>query len=400
MSAGVRTHPAPGAGSPDNPRGTLALLLTGSVLAQVATGGGRVAVPLFALHLGASTFMVGSVMACYAVLSSFLAIRSGRLVDRIGPRWPLIVGLAGQAAGLAIPAFWHSIWALALAAAVMGPCGGLFLLAVNSTTGRISGETNRASNFSTVSISQSVSQFAGPPIAGALIDFAGHPTAFAVLAAIGAGTVALLLAFRSRFPAGGTQAAVAAARVGDLLRHPALRPIFIVCTLLPIGWELFFFFVPLHGHALDLSATSIGFVYSSLSVTVIASRAAVPWLVQRVSDWTLLAIALGTEGLVFMLFPLTWNAASMMAMAIVLGTGMGLSHPVMLALLYRTAPPGRQGEAMGIRSTTIFAAQIVGPLTLGAISTGAGLAAALWPFSLLLLAGCRYAYARRSHVAS
>ena len=56
--------------------------------------------PLFALQLGASTFTVGAVMACYALLSSFLSIHAGRLVDRIGPRCPIVLGMAGQACGL------------------------------------------------------------------------------------------------------------------------------------------------------------------------------------------------------------------------------------------------------------------------------------------------------------
>jgi MFS family permease len=81
----------------------------------------------------------------------------------------------------------------------------------------------------------------------------------------------------------------------------------------------------------------------------------------------------------------------MMATAIVLGAGMGLSHPVLLALLYRSAPPGRQGEAMGVRSTMIYASQIGTPLLLGSLGAGLGLAGALWPFAVVLLAGCRYA---------
>jgi len=373
-------------------RAALPVLIGAQTLGQLASGGGRIAVPLFALHLGASTFTVGAVVACYALLSSFLSIHAGRLVDRIGPRWPIVLGMAGQAFGLAIPALWHSVWGLALSAAIMGPCGGLFLIAVNKTAGLISDERSRAGTYSWISISQSVAQFAGPPLAGLLIDHSSHPIAFSALAAIGAATAIALVGLRHRIPGAGQGSPTATPRLRELLALPRLRPVFIVCALLPIGWELFFFFVPLHGTALGLSATSIGLVFSCLSITVIASRAAVPWLVKRVSDWTLIAIALGTAGAVFLMFPFTQSTAAMMATAVILGAGMGLSHPVMLALLYRMAPGGRQGEAMGIRSTMIFAAQIVAPLGLGAISAGMGLAPALWPFALLLLAGSRYSH--------
>lgn len=370
--------------------------MTASVLAGLGTGGGRVAVPLFALELGASSLTVGVIMACFAVLSTFLSIPCGRLVDRVGPRWPVVIGLAGQATALLIPSLWHSLWALAIGAAVMGPSSALFLIAMNNAVGLVSNDTSRAGNYSWIGMTQATSQFAGPPLAGLLIDHGGHPLAFAVLCGIGSMTALLLAAMRRRIPTGGSAAPSRKARLAELLMHPGLRPVFVACGLPPFSWELFFFYVPVHGHELGLSATAIGVVFTSMSITVFASRAAVPWTLKRVGEWPLLAAAQFSAGIVFLLFPFTGNVVQMVLLAGVLGAGMGPSLPVALSLLHRTAPPGRQGEALGVRSTMINSAQVVAPLMLGGLSATLGLAAALLPFSLMLLAGSRYTYTRGS----
>jgi hypothetical protein len=73
---------------------------------------------------------------------------------------------------------------------------------------------------------------------------------------------------------------------------------------------------------------------------------------------------------------------------------MGISQPVMLSIMYASSPPGRQAEVLGMRSTALNAVQIVSPLMLGAMTAGIGLAAAMWPFAVLLLGGAHFCVKR------
>ena len=61
----------------------------------------RILVSLFAIELGAPQYMIGVMIALYAVFPAMLAVYAGRLADRIGPRWPLIGGTAGGVIGYA-----------------------------------------------------------------------------------------------------------------------------------------------------------------------------------------------------------------------------------------------------------------------------------------------------------
>jgi MFS family permease len=46
---------------------------------------------LFALELGASEFTTGVLMSLFALLPAVLSVSAGRLIDRAGPRRPLLL---------------------------------------------------------------------------------------------------------------------------------------------------------------------------------------------------------------------------------------------------------------------------------------------------------------------
>jgi MFS family permease len=72
-----------------------------------------------------------------------------------------------------------------------------------------------------------------------------------------------------------------------------------------------------------------------------------------------------------------------MALSFLLGLGLGASQPVIMALLYEASPHGRQGEAVGIRTTMLNISQTFIPLASGAISVALGMA----PVFALIAAG-------------
>jgi MFS family permease len=84
----------------------------------------RILVSLFAINLGAEQYVIGLMIALYALFPALLAVYSGRLSDRIGPRIPMIAGSAGLVAGLLIPYAWPTMTALGISAAFFGDSSG------------------------------------------------------------------------------------------------------------------------------------------------------------------------------------------------------------------------------------------------------------------------------------
>jgi MFS family permease len=78
-------------------------------------------------------------------------------------------------------------------------------------------------------------------------------------------------------------------------------------------------------------------------------------------------------GVAYLLFPLVSSVPLLMALSFLLGMGLGASQPVIMALLYEASPHGRQGEAVGIRTTMLNMSQTFIPLASGAISVAIGM---------------------------
>jgi MFS family permease len=363
-----------------------------NALAHLAFVGSRMATTLFALQLGASEFTTGVLMALFALLPMFLSVGSGRLIDRVGPRRPILISLGALALAVALPFFLPYLPVLYVSSTLLGVSFLFVHIGMNSVFGALGTPEQRAMNFSWLALGFSVSATLGPLVAGFAIDWLGHARAFLLLAAFPAAAFAML-ALRKRPMPRPERGPPREGRSGalDLMRVPSLRATFIVSGLLAMGWDIYSFLLPLYGARLGLAAASIGVIMATFSAATFVVRLAMPLFARRVRHWVLIAGALALSGASYVLFPFAESVPLLMAISFVLGLGLGCAQPVIMAVLYDASPPGRQGEAVGVRTLMLNASHTVIPLASGAISAAIGMAPAFWSLSALLLAGAWYA---------
>lgn len=376
---------------------TLYFLIFITLLNHSAFAGSRVAVSLYAIHLHATPFTVGALMALYAVLPMLLAVSMGRLIDRIGTRFPMLLGSVSVGAGTLLPYLWHNLGALYPASVLIGSGFMMYQVAAQNSIGYLGRPEDRAMTFSLASLGFSVSGFTGPMIAGFGIDSIGHIATFAVFAAFPIVPIAVLGLNRLRLPQPHAHTASlepGRRRIADLLRHRGLRPIFLASALLAAAWDMFNFAIPIYGSRIGLSASSIGLVLGSFSVATFVIRGLLPAISRRLTPWRLLTVSLGTAAAAFFLFPMLERAALLMVVAFLLGLGLGMSQPMVMSLLHNIAPPGRVGEAIGVRMSLVNFSQTVMPLLFGALGTALGMAPVFWATALLLSTGSFYARRR------
>ena len=376
---------------------TLYLLIFITLLNHSVFAGTRVSASLFAIHLNATPFTVGVLMALYAMLPMFFAVSMGRMTDRIGARLPMLAGSIAIACGAILPFLWPGMTSLYFASVLIGSGFMMYQVAAQHIIGYIGKPEDRPMNFSLAALGFSISGFAGPMIAGFGIDEFGHAATFAALAAFPLVPIAVLGLNRLRLPQlpahGGPLAP--GRSVTDLLRHRDLRPVFVTSGLLAAAWDMFTFAIPIYGSSIGLSASSIGLVLGFFSAATLVIRGLLPTLSRRLTAWPLLATSLAIAGASFFLFPLLERAGLLMAVAFLLGLGLGMSQPMVMSLLHNTVPPGRVGEAIGLRMTMVNISQITIPLLFGALGTALGMLPVFWATALLLSAGSGYAKRRR-----
>ncbi len=372
-------------------------LILFNVLNHSVFVGSRVAVSLYAIHLQASPFTVGTLMSVYGVVPTLFAVSAGRLTDRVGPRLPLLAGSILVAAGALAPFVFPGLPALYAAATLIGSGFMLYQVTVQNTVGFIGKREDRPTNFSVLALGFSASAFIGPMLTGLAIDWAGHKTAFLLLAFLPLPGIAVLAADKLPLPRPPVQAARGGEhRLTDLFAHRELRGIFIISGVQSMAWELFSFMTPIYGSRIGLSASVIGVVMASFAVATFSVRLALPFLTRRLTAWRLLNFALLGSGITYLLFPLVTNVAMLMALAFVLGIGLGGSQPMVMALLHDAVPEGRTGEAVGIRATVVTTSQTLMPLLFGTLGSTLGVAPAFWAVAIALAAGSRVAKKRRT----
>ena len=376
------------------------------VLSHLTYTGSRIALTLYALNLHASSFTVGLLMSLLAVVPMFFAVLIGRWTDRTGIVKPALIALSLLFVGTALPGLLRSVDSLYAASVLIGSGFMLIHIAVNNAVGHVSTAEHRKRDFGHLALGFSTSSVFGPVVAGFAIDHAGthgatgHANTFLILAAFPLLAAGALMVVRRTAPrAGFTAIPPENARVMDLLRDERLRAVFIVSGLLSMGWDLFTFMVPLQGARIGLSASTIGIIMGTFGAATFVVRLAMPWIARHCSEWQTLAGALAVTAFVYLLFPLFTAVPVLMALAFLLGLGLGACQPMVMSLIHIAAPAGRTGEAVGVRTTVMNASHTVLPLTFGALGAlFGGLTPIFWILAVIM-GGSAWFAARRAGAA-
>src|SRR5262249_25209746 len=244
------------------------LIVLTCVLTHAGFGGAKVVLPLYALSLGVDAFSVGVIMALWALCPMLIALYVGKLVDRIGPRKPMLWGTIGVLLALLLPYVFPGVAPLYVMALVVGTAFQFFFVPTQGITGALGGAADRARNYSLLSIGFSIASFLGPLIAGFSIDYLGHRNAYLVLAAGPLAAVIVLwfkgnLLPRAAIPAGKDTKKSSSF---DLLRNVKLRDAIVASSLISIAWDLYSFYFPIYGHSIGLSASAIGSIISTFAL--------------------------------------------------------------------------------------------------------------------------------------
>jgi predicted MFS family arabinose efflux permease len=369
-------------------RRTLVTLVVLTTFNHVVFNGSRIAISLFALGLGAAPTTVGVLMALYGLLPMGLSIRTGRAIDRIGVRTPMVAGSVLILAGALIVPIAPVLATLFASATLIGTGFMLFQIAQQNIAGYIGRPERRALNFSVVSLGMSVSNLLGPLLTGVLIDHVGFTGAFVALCWMPLVPIAWIAGGLLKLPEVHRRTPEQAHhKVFELLSHAELRYVFMTTSLTAMGWDLYTFVTPIYGTRIGLSATQIGTVIGSFALATFLVRLVMPIAFRHLQPWHLLRLALALSAAVYFLFPLTGHLTVLMLLSFLLGIGLGSAQPMIMALLHQVTPHGRVGEAVGLRATLVNTSQTSLPLVFGFLGTALGMLPVFWVLAGFQLLG-------------
>jgi MFS family permease len=359
-----------------------------SIFNQMGMKGSKMLVALHAIDLGASPLAIGALVSTYGVFPLLLALYAGKVSDRMGVRRPMMFGSLLIVVGLLLPLARPVLPVMYAAVAMIGVGSLFFQVSSHNLIGAIGGPDARTANFGTFALGASISSFLAPLLVGFIIDHAGHRPAYGALALVVMVPFICLASYAGFIPAhvkgGSKEGAPGGAR---LLQDPALRRTVLTSALIITGIELFSFYVPIYGRSIGLSASTIGIVIGMQAAAAFAVRLWMPRLASHYGERKVLTASLVIAGVTYFAFPLVEQAVLLGMISFVLGLGLGCGQPLSIVLIYNQSPPGRAGEALGLRLTANKFTQILVPLLFGSLGTAAGVYPVFWCNGLLLLLG-------------
>lgn len=345
----------------------------------------RVLLTLYALHLGASATAVGVIGGLLFLFPVLLSWPVGALADRKAARGLLLFAAGCAAVSLLLMYFFPYLPVFYAAAALNGLALSFFHVTLQNLIGSLSKPEERARNFANFSMIGAMTSFAGPLIAGLSIDHLGYDWACLATAALSLLVVILVLVLGRHLPPARGRARTGAAPRALIDRGVVIM--LLTSSLVQLGYDLFQFYVPIHGHALGMSASAIGGVLATLAVAVFTVRMFLARLVDRYSGEKLLAWVFFTGAIGFALVPFAANVYALGAIAFLFGLGMGIGIPLTVILMYANSPEGRSGQTLGLRLTVNNFVRMSGPMAFGAIGAALGVTGVFWILGGVMLAG-------------
>ncbi len=367
----------------------LVLILSLSSITFITMKGSRVLMTLYAVNLGAGPFETGILFALYGLAPFLLAVAAGRIADRFDNRLLMYWGLGTYTISMALPFFFQSMGTLFVVAPLWGFTSMLWVVAAQNMVGRLSTADNRTRNYSHYSLGESTGSVLGPITVGVAIDVLTHQPAFLIMAAIPAlsGLIVALKRHTLPHPVTANTGAQTPRNLKDLLASPAMRNALLSNGVVMAGLDLFNLYMPIYGHDLGFSATTIGLIMGAFGAAAFITRLAIPPITKRYGERAMLAGALAISGIAFMMFPLTGSALLLAGIAFALGLGLGCGQPLSMILAFNASPPGRSAEAISMRLAVSYGAHVVVPPLFGVIGAAMGVAPIFWTCAMLMGGG-------------
>jgi len=366
-------------------------------------GANKIVLALFALELGASAFEVGALAALFSLAAATLSVPVGKLADRFGARWLLMAGAAGAGTGMLMVHFLHALPAVLVGGALAGLSQACFNVTLQNLTGLHSTPDTRARNFSNYSLTMSGGALVGPLLGGFMFEHAGGVMSCLFLGLLTFVPLAMLALRRGTMEQGAVHrpepAAAGVSKAGGgtlaLFRDRKVRETIVSASFLSSGLNMMSTYMPVYGHSIGLSASVIGIVVAMNATAAFVIRALLPRMVVILKEEKVLALSFCFGATALLLVPFFTNAVVLGMLAFCFGLGMGAGQPVVTMRIFHFAPPGRSGEAIGLKITTNHLTNMVSPLLFGGLATALGLGPMFWMNGLMMVAGGGISWPRR-----
>jgi MFS family permease len=358
-------------------------------------------IPLRAHELDAPLDQIGIIVGAGAIVPALLSVWSGELADRFGARRTYILStfMAAITGLLLFPV--TNYWLLLPIQLAMGFFRSTAWIASQTYVANIGAPEERAAHMGRLSFTTNGGTVVAPLVIGQVAHLFGYQASFLFMG--GVTLLYTLIGFlipdvrvhrttSSRHRGGGFGAAIL------LMRERGMQVVLLL-TFVRLwngsGWRPF---IPIFLREAGFDNTVISTVLAANSLVSTFTSLGASWLAKRSSNEVATAVALGLGAIGTAMSPWVAWVPAVYLPALLIGTGVGISLPLLMASVSSEVPPDQRGVALGLRMSMNQGASTLAPVSVGAVAEPFGIPAALLAsaaFSALVLTAAMSLYSTR-----
>ena len=332
---------------------------------------------LYASDLGAGVGMVGLIIGLYSIINTLANIFFGWLIDRVGYKGPLIIGLLGDALSMFLYSICKLPVHLALVRGFHGLSGGLAGPATMSVTAQHASQTQKAKAMAFYGMALALACLAGYGLGGLLVSRFGYEFLFYFGAAMLLVGMLLTLAMPgARTTTGasiGTLPGQGIKMIGSLFKRRGL-----IASYCAIFAQYFAFggvvtLLPLYVKGLGLEAFHVGMMLATFAVVFALFQLPCGALSDKVGRKLPATIGLCLSIISLVMLPMLDTFTSLAIVMALYGTGYALLFPSISALVVDYTAPEERGRATGIFHAMLTAGVATGAPIMGWVAAFTGI---------------------------
>ena len=332
---------------------------------------------LYASTLGANPGIIGLLIGLYSITDTPTNIFSGRLIDKIGYKLPLIAGLSGGAVSMFSYSLTKLPIHLALVRAIHGIFGGLKSPAIMSAFTKNASESQRGKVMSFYGMSLATANLVGFSLSGVIVSQLGYKPLFFLGAAVLAAGVIIGISLPKAEKQKNTVTTASFSqnygKMRDLLSRKGLLVSFSAIFAQYFAFGGVVTLLPLYVKNLGMEAFHVGMLLTTFTIVFIILQFPSGILSDRVGRLKLVYTGLSLGIVSLIILPLVTSFTALVMTMTLYGAAFGLLFPTVSALITDQTTPEERGTANGFFHALLTSGVAIGAPVLGGIGNVLGI---------------------------
>jgi len=330
---------------------------------------------LYAAGLGARVGLVGLIVGLYSIANVLANIIFGRVIDRLGPRRPLMLGLIGDAAAMFLYSLCRLPVHLILVRIFHGITGGVIGPATMTITAAGTADHRGGRVMACYGMALAAATLVGYLVSATLSSRLGYNFVFyfgALMLVSGVIAMRWLPRRPAVSPAPAQSFRVEVAQGMALLKRKGLRGAYGAVFAQYFAFGGLVTLLPLYLYGLGMTSFHVGMMMGAFAIVFIALQAPSGMLSDRRGRKLPAAVGLGLSIVALALLPTRQAFPALIAVMALYGASYALIFPSITAMVADATSVGERGRATGIFHALLTVGVAVGAPLMGRVAEAVG----------------------------